>query len=210
MQRPDRPLRGDRRRRCAGPRRRGSRGHRTPATRRAATAANGAGPGTPSSDGRAHPPQPHRTTSLRSSCGTVHGMADSHEQIRNLLGTYCERMDAGDFAGLADLFTDARLADEHGTVFATGADEVRAMWDAQTILYPVPGRAEHPIHGRAEHPVPGRAEHDGSPRTRHVPANPVSDVDETAGTATAASSYVVFQGVDAFPLQPIVSGRYAD
>src|SRR3954464_7023713 len=129
-------------------------------------------------------------------------MADAHEQIRNLLGTYCARMDAGDFAGLAELFTDARLADEHGTVFATGADEVRAMWDAQTILYPVPGRAEHPI--------PGRAEHDGSPRTRHVTANPVIDVDEAAAAAAARSSYVVFQGTEGFPLQPIVTGRYAD
>jgi len=121
-------------------------------------------------------------------------MADAHEQIRNLLGTYCDRMDAGDFAGLAELFAEARLADEHGTVFATGADEVLAMWAAQTQMYPVPGRAEHR----------------GSPRTRHVTANPVIDVDETAGTATARSSYVVFQGLEDFPLQPIVSGRYAD
>jgi 3-phenylpropionate/cinnamic acid dioxygenase small subunit len=113
-------------------------------------------------------------------------MSDAHEQIRNLLGSYCERMDAGDFAGLAELFADARLADEHGTVFAAGRDEVLAMWQGQTHLY------------------------DGSPRTRHVTANPVIDVDVTAGTAAARSSYVVFQGVEGFPLQPIVTGRYAD
>jgi len=41
-------------------------------------------------------------------------MSDAYEQIRNLLGTYCERMDAGDFAGLAELFVHARLADENG------------------------------------------------------------------------------------------------
>ena len=111
-------------------------------------------------------------------------MADAHEQIRNLLGTYCERMDAGDFAGLAELFADGRLADEHGNVFATGADEVRRMWEAQTVLY------------------------DGSPRTRHVTANPVINVD--VDVATCTSSYVVFQGVDGFALQPIVTGRYAD
>jgi ketosteroid isomerase-like protein len=121
-------------------------------------------------------------------------MADAHEQIRNLLGTYCERMDAGDFAGLAELFADARLADEHGNVFATGSAEVLAMWQAQTLTYDVPGRAEH----------------DGSPRTRHVTANPVIHVDEEAGTAAVTSSYVVFQGLDDFPLQPIVTGRYAD
>jgi len=93
-------------------------------------------------------------------------------------------MDAGDFAGLAELFADAQLADEHGSVFARGSDEVIAMWSAQTILY------------------------GDSPRTRHVTANPVIHVD--VDTATCTSSYVVFQGVDDFPLQPIVSGRYAD
>jgi len=111
-------------------------------------------------------------------------MDSPHEQIRNLLGTYCALMDAGDFAGLADLFADAQLADEHGTVFATGSAEIRRMWEAQTLLY------------------------ENSPRTRHVTANPVIHVD--VDTATCTSSYVVFQGVDGFPLQPIVSGRYAD
>src|SRR4051794_38541352 len=101
-------------------------------------------------------------------------------------------MDAGDFTGLADLFADATLADEQGNVFATGASEMRAMWDAQTILYAIPGRAEH----------------DGSPRTQHVTANPVIDVDGQSATCT--SSYVVFQGTDDLPLQPIVTGRYAD
>jgi ketosteroid isomerase-like protein len=111
-------------------------------------------------------------------------MSDAHEAIRNLLGRYCERMDAGDFAGLAELFADATLADEHGNVFATGADEMRAMWEKQTIRY------------------------DGSPRTRHVTANPVNDVD--GDTAQCTSSYIVFQGTDEAPLRPIVTGRYAD
>ena len=113
-------------------------------------------------------------------------MSDAHEQIRNLLGRYCELMDAGHFAGLAELFAHATLADEHGTVFATGREEVLATWQAQTRLY------------------------DSSPRTRHVTANAVIHVDEDGGTARATSAYVVFQGTDALPLQPIVTGRYAD
>jgi len=113
-------------------------------------------------------------------------MSDAHEAIRNLLGHYCELMDAGQFAGLAELFAHATLADEHGNVFATGTDEMRAMWEKQTILY------------------------DGTPRTRHVTANPVIDVDEQAGIAQVSSSYIVFQGTDALPLQPIVTGRYLD
>jgi 3-phenylpropionate/cinnamic acid dioxygenase small subunit len=118
-------------------------------------------------------------------------MSDAHEQIRNLLGCYCDLMDAGNFDGLAALFADGRLSDEHGNVFCTGSEAMAKMWRAQTITY------------------------DGSPRTRHVTANPVIAVDEEAGRATVRSSYVVFQGLSdvdggAIPLQPIVSGRYRD
>ena len=113
-------------------------------------------------------------------------MSEAHEAIRNLLGRYCELIDAGHFAGLAELFAHATLADEHGNVFATGSAEVLAMWQAQTLLY------------------------DGSPRTRHVTANPVIDLDEETGIAEVSSSYVVFQQTDGLPLQPIVTGRYFD
>jgi 3-phenylpropionate/cinnamic acid dioxygenase small subunit len=118
-------------------------------------------------------------------------MSEAHESIRNLLGRYCELMDAGDFDGLAALFADGRLSDESGAVFATGSDEVAARWHAQTHVY------------------------DGSPCTRHITANPIITVDEPAGTATVRSSYIVFQGIrghgdDDLPLQPIVSGRYVD
>jgi 3-phenylpropionate/cinnamic acid dioxygenase small subunit len=113
-------------------------------------------------------------------------MSEAHEAIRNLLGTYCELMDAGKFDGLAALFADARMSDEHGTVFARGSEQIAAMWHKQTMLY------------------------DGSPRTRHITANPIIDVDEAAGGATVRSTYVVFQGTDDLPLQPIITGRYVD
>lgn len=113
-------------------------------------------------------------------------MSGAHEAIRNLLGRYCELMDAGDFEGLAALFADATLADDEGNVFATGSAEVLAMWKRQTILY------------------------DGSPRTRHITANPVIEVDELAGTAASNATYVVFQGTADLPLQPIITGRYVD
>jgi 3-phenylpropionate/cinnamic acid dioxygenase small subunit len=130
-------------------------------------------------------------------------VSDAHEQIRNLLGRYCELMDAGHFAGLAELFAHATLADEHGNVFATGAEEVHRMWHAQTHLY---------SSGRAGHdPASGRAGHDdGSPRTKHITANPVIDVDDADGIAQVSSSYVVFQATDDLPLQPIITGRYYD
>lgn len=118
-------------------------------------------------------------------------MSEAHEQIRNLLGLYCERMDAGDFDGLAALFAHGRLSDDQGHVFCTGSEAMAKMWRGQTMVY------------------------DGSPRTRHVTANPIIDVNETTGTADVRSSYVVFQGLAGhgqavLPLQPIITGRYVD
>jgi 3-phenylpropionate/cinnamic acid dioxygenase small subunit len=113
-------------------------------------------------------------------------MSDAHEAIRNLLGRYCELMDAGDFDRLAGLFARARMSDEHGNVFAAGSEQIGSMWHRQTLLY------------------------DGSPRTRHVTANPIIELDEAGGTAAVRSTYVVFQGTDDLPLQPIITGRYVD
>jgi hypothetical protein len=96
-------------------------------------------------------------------------------------------MDAGHFAGLAELFAHATLADEHGTVFATGSEEVHRMWEAQTILHA-----------------------GGTPRTKHVTANLVIDLDDDPGSARCTSSYVVFQATDDLALQPIITGRYDD
>ena len=113
-------------------------------------------------------------------------MTSDSDAIRNLLGRYCELIDAGDFAALSELFADAVLTDEHGNPWARGADEVRSIWDANTLL------------------------HDGSPRTKHLTVNTILDIDTTAGSATARSSYVVLQSTDALALQPIITGRYAD
>ena len=110
----------------------------------------------------------------------------AHEAIRNLLGRYCELVDAGDLDGVAALFTDAVLRDEAGTEVARGHDGAARLYA---------GTRRHA---------------DGTPRTRHVTANPIIDVDEDAGTATARSAYVVFQATDALALQPIISGRYRD
>jgi 3-phenylpropionate/cinnamic acid dioxygenase small subunit len=111
-------------------------------------------------------------------------MPDAHEAIRNLLGRYCELMDSAAWAEVGELFADAELVDPNGAVVAAGASAVRALYERGTRLY------------------------DGSPRTRHVTANTVLEVG--AHTATARSAYVVFQAVDGFALQPIITGRYRD
>ena len=111
---------------------------------------------------------------------------ESAQAIENLLGEYCERIDAGDFAGVGELFAHGALADEHGTELARGADAVAAFYAKGTRL------------------------HDGRPRTKHLVVNTVLDVDEAGGTATVRSSYLVLQAVEGHALQPIITGRYRD
>ncbi len=106
-------------------------------------------------------------------------------EIANLLYTYAEFMDTGDFAGAANLFAHAQLRvgpDEH-----VAADTMLALWQGMVILYP-----------------------DGTPRTKHVVTNPIIEVDAERGTATCRSCYTVFQQTDDVPLQAVVTGRYAD
>lgn len=110
-----------------------------------------------------------------------------HEAIRNLLGQYCELIDAGDFDGLGELFADAVLRDSAGNETARGREGVTALYTATTRRHP-----------------------DGTPRTRHLTANPIIEVDEATGTATARSAYVVLQATETVPFQPIISGRYRD
>jgi 3-phenylpropionate/cinnamic acid dioxygenase small subunit len=114
----------------------------------------------------------------------AHQPPAAHEAVRNLLGRYCELMDAADWQAVGELFASAELAGPDGRVIASGSDAVAALYRRGTQL------------------------HDGSPRTRHVTANSVVEID--GDRATARSSYVVFQGVDGFALQPIITGRYAD
>lgn len=106
------------------------------------------------------------------------------EEIRNLLGTYCEVMDAADWAGLGALFASGRLIDEHGREIARGAEAVTALWSAMVRLY------------------------DGSPRTRHLVSGPVLTV--AGGTASCRSSYAVLQQGTDGALRPIAAGRYRD
>ena len=114
------------------------------------------------------------------------GGPPAHEAIRNLLGRYCELIDAGDLDGVADLLAGAVLRDDAGNELARGRDGVARFY------------ARTRIHA------------DGTPRTRHVTTNSIIDVDEDAGTATARSAYVVLQATDTLPLQPIIAGRYRD
>ncbi len=117
-------------------------------------------------------------------------MIDSARQIENLMYTYAERIDAGNLEGVADLFAHGRIVaspDAPVETVVAGRDEVLGMYRGSTRLYPC-----------------------GTPRTKHVTTNAIIEADDDAGTAAARSYYTVFQQLDDFPLQPIITGRYHD
>lgn len=117
-------------------------------------------------------------------------MTDDARIIENLLYLYAERIDAGDFAGIADLFEHGRICavpDAPPEATFVGVEGVRRMYDAATRLY-----------------------EDGTPKTHHVTTNAIIEVDEEAGTANSRSYYTVTQATPDLPLQIIITGRYHD
>ena len=111
---------------------------------------------------------------------------DAGEEIRGLLQQYCERMDAGDWAGVGALFAVGALADQHGNQLARGAEAVAAFYESGTQL------------------------HGGSPRTKHLVVATALDPPTGDGVVVARSSYLVLQALDGMALQPIITGRYLD
>ena len=114
-------------------------------------------------------------------------MSDDWHAIETLIMTYAERVDLGDFAGVADLFDGATYRSALGddVMVQEGRDAVRNTFDTMVRRYP-----------------------DGTPRTKHVTTNVMVELD--GDTATARSYYTVMQQTDVLPLQPIICGRYHD
>jgi 3-phenylpropionate/cinnamic acid dioxygenase small subunit len=114
-------------------------------------------------------------------------MKDSRSVITDLVYAYAERIDLGDFDGVADLLAHAEVSGD-GDFVRRGRDEILAMYTEGTRRY-----------------------EDGTPRTKHVTTNLLVDVDDDAGTATARSYFTVLQAVPgALALQPVIAGRYHD
>lgn len=99
---------------------------------------------------------------------------------------YAERLDAGDFDGVADLFEHAVVRGSRTGSELTGRDAVRGMYDP-LIRY-----------------------EDGTPRTKHVLSNLEVRVDEPAGRATSHCVFTVWQAAPGQPLRPGLTGRYDD
>jgi 3-phenylpropionate/cinnamic acid dioxygenase small subunit len=115
------------------------------------------------------------------------GTWESYHAITTLMYRYTEYIDAADFDAIADLFADAILTNEGVAGEIAGGDAIKQLYTSTN-----------------------RVHDDGTLRTRHLTANVIVDIDESAGTASTRSSFVVLQQTPALQLQPIVTGRYRD
>lgn len=107
----------------------------------------------------------------------------AQQAISNLVYEYARRLDSGDFEGVAELFRTGSIHTAQGTM--EGYDAVLAMYRTSTRLYP-----------------------DGTPRTMHITSN--LQIEVSGLEACCQSYFTVMQGLEDFPLQPIISGRYED
>jgi 3-phenylpropionate/cinnamic acid dioxygenase small subunit len=110
----------------------------------------------------------------------------AHRHIENLLATYAELVDDGDFAGVGALLANAVFIGRSGPV--SGAEAIQKMLED--------GAAAH-ANGTA-------------PITRHMITNLVIEVDEEAGTASARSYFAVLRALPGESPVIVASGRYRD
>jgi uncharacterized protein (TIGR02246 family) len=108
------------------------------------------------------------------------------EAITKLIYTYAERIDAGDFAGVAEVFAHATLSFDGFDDAVSGRDAIEALYVRTTRRY-----------------------EDGTPRTKHVMTNVMVDVAEDGASAASRSYFTVLQAVPGeLALQPVIAGRY--
>ena len=115
------------------------------------------------------------------------GEWSSHHAITTLMYRYAEYVDAADFASIGALFADGEMTTRGMPGAIVGADAVAGLYS----------------HTNKVHP-------NGTLLTRHLTTNVIVDIDEAVATATARSSFVVFQATPQVALAPIVAGRYRD
>jgi hypothetical protein len=106
--------------------------------------------------------------------------------IQRLLHSYPKRLDSGDLVGVGQLFANAVVHFEtRDEPIVRDAAAITGMFSDFLQLY------------------------DGIPRTRHMICNIIIEP-ESAHAARATSSVFVLQDAPGVPLQPIITGDYAD
>ena len=107
--------------------------------------------------------------------------------ISNLIYEYARLIDLGDFDGIGDLFQRGKIIfkDSEQITEISGSKEIKELYEKTTRLYD-----------------------DGTPRTHHATTNITLAIN--GNSAASSSYYTVFQQLDDFPLQPIITGSYED
>ena len=113
---------------------------------------------------------------------------DSYREIENLIYRYAEQVDAGDFESVAEMFAHGKIIGRTQEDDSSGYEEVLSLYQSSARIH----------------------EQTGTPCTKHVTTNAIIEVDEKNDIATARSYFTVFQALEDFPLQPVISGRYHD
>jgi len=109
-------------------------------------------------------------------------------EIQQLLYRYCYHLDRGDLQQMAMLFAEARLITPGGGTVENDPAAIVALYQEYTRIY----------------------DDTGTPKTRHIVANPIIDLAEDGLSARCHSYIVVFQATGSLPLQPIIAGSNHD
>ena len=109
----------------------------------------------------------------------------SEQEITRLVYRYAELIDDGDLAGVGELFEWGAVVGPDGSE-TRGREAVEALYRRSARIYP----------------------ETGTPCTQHVTTNLSITVD--GDRAEARSCFTVFQALEDFPLQAIITGRYRD
>tara|TARA_Y100001970_G_scaffold63355_1_gene81104 strand:+ start:1134 stop:1574 length:441 start_codon:yes stop_codon:yes gene_type:complete len=110
-----------------------------------------------------------------------------HIAISNLIYEYARLIDSGDFDGIGELFKRGTIVfkDSEQITEISGSKGIKELYEKTTRRYD-----------------------DGTPRTHHATTNIALAID--GNSASSSAYYTVFQQLDNFPLQPIITGSYKD
>jgi 3-phenylpropionate/cinnamic acid dioxygenase small subunit len=133
--------------------------------------------------------RPDTVAAVRTSEPSAQHISDE-QAIANLLYTYAERVDAGDFDGVSALFAHAAFrTSRYDSGDGPRGSAVGDLMRSTVITYPE--GAEY-----------------GTPRTKHVTTNLIVELD--GDTASTRSGYTVLQSTDNGVIGVIITGRYHD
>jgi hypothetical protein len=122
--------------------------------------------------------------------------AKATEDIRRIILSYPERIDRGNIEGVVELLTGVKMCNSNGILApevpeeeipTLSAEDVRRNYSSGVIFYD-----------------------DGLPHTKHIITNIDIWFSDDSRKANSRAFYQVLQGMDNFPLQVIITGRYED